>query len=288
MEYTYRGKNYPREIKLNYPELKAILSKLKEEITLGEASWLLSIAPEKMTKDCNSLILNEIGNQRGKTFEQLSNDKDVNPYIINNCLMMLTGMYFEYNVETSGILLELLCQPEGMLCFNGIGLGEDMPHAPVAAALNRCFGLSPYGLLGVLLRKDASDRAKKIVGEMVGILGANLRQHRHEALTTEEEYDELCKDLLDFYNKHAQGYPSNDDLDRISISCLVEAMSLTGVYDRTGDLPMSVASLFRGGYIDEEIMNEEDALDGFDGNGWDCEAPATEIRELLLPTPKDD
>lgn len=71
MEYTYKGKDYPKEITLNYPELRTTLSKPKDDIIFGEASHLLSLESDNMQEDCLNLIMNEIGNLWGKTLEQL-------------------------------------------------------------------------------------------------------------------------------------------------------------------------------------------------------------------------
>lgn len=65
-------------------------------------------------------------------------------------------------------------------------------------------------------------------------------------------------------------------------------MSTVGIYDHTVEIPFAISRLFSEGYIDEEIINDEDALDGLDGNGWECEEPVTDVRELLLPKFDDD
>lgn len=87
MEYTYIGKDYLKEMTLNYLESTTILSKPKEGMTFGEASHLLSFVSDNMQEDSLNLIMNEIGNQWGKTLKQLEKDPVANPYIINNLLI---------------------------------------------------------------------------------------------------------------------------------------------------------------------------------------------------------
>ena len=38
------------------------------------------------------------------------------------------------------------------------------------------------------------------------------------------------------------------------------------------------------GYIDENIINEVDTIDGICDGGWDCEKPITDVREFLFPS----
>lgn len=286
MEYTYKGKDYPKEITLNYPELKVILCKTKDYISLGEASWLLRIDSDKMREDCNALILNEVGTQHGKTLEALKKDRSANPYIINNALILLTDLFADYDNETSDILLELLRQSADFLHFNNISLGNDMTHAPIATALYRCYCLSPQFLIPLLLEKEVSAEGKKIAAEMIGVMGSVLRQHYEGANV--ESYKDLCTALKDVYSKYAKYYPEDNTLDKQSLSYLIEAMSVVGVHDSNVSFALSVSHLFHEGYIDEEIINEEDALDGMDGDGWECEEPVTDVRELLFPKVLDN
>lgn len=72
-------------------------------------------------------------------------------------------------------------------------------------------------------------------------------------------------------------------LDKRSLSYLIDAMSVVGVLDSNVTFSLSVSRLFHEGYIDEAIINEEDAFYSTDGNGWECEKPVTGIRELFFP-----
>ena len=38
------------------------------------------------------------------------------------------------------------------------------------------------------------------------------------------------------------------------------------------------------GYIDENVINEVDAINGICDGGWDCEMPATDVQDLLFPS----
>lgn len=279
MRYEYKGKEYPQELKLNYPVLRTILSKPKDDIAFGEASHLLSLDADKMQNECLNLILNEIGNQRGKTIEELRKDPAVNPYIINNTLIFLSAYFSGYDKE---VLLELLRQTKDFLAFNNLGLAEDYKRAPIAAATFICYSLNPNKLIDILLENGISGEGKKIATEMIGIIATQLRRH-YDGVDA-EAYDELCDALKDVFNKYAKEYPANSKLDRFSLSTLVETMSTVGVHDLNGELEKSVKHLFKQGYIDENIINEEDAIDGMYNHGWDSEPPVTDVREFLFPS----
>lgn len=282
MEYTYKGKDYPKELNLNFPEIRAILSKPKDDITFGEASHLLSLDADKMQDDCLNLILNEVGNQFGKTIEELRKDPTVNPYIINNTLIFLSAYISGYDKSVSEVLLELLRQTKDFLAFNNLGLAEDYKRTPIAAATFICYDLNPNMLIDILLENGISDEGKKIAAYMIGIIATQLRRH-YDGVDA-ETYDELCDALKDAFRKHAKEYPANIKLDRFSLNTLVETMSTVGVHDLNGELENSVRHLFEQGYIDEAIINEEDAIDGMYNHGWDSEPPVTDVRELLFPS----
>ena len=69
MNYTYKGKDYPKNIKLHHPEVETILSKDPLDITLREMNYLYDLPLESFTEDENNLILRELGRQQGKTLE---------------------------------------------------------------------------------------------------------------------------------------------------------------------------------------------------------------------------
>lgn len=67
MDYTFKGKDYPKNIKLHHPEIETILSKDPLDITLREMNYLYVLPLESFTEDENNLILRELGRQQGKT-----------------------------------------------------------------------------------------------------------------------------------------------------------------------------------------------------------------------------
>ena len=85
MEYTHKDNDYPKEIKLSNSRIEEILRKPKGEFTLDEAAWLLRLDADEMRRNCNALILKEIGCQWGKSLEELRHNKNVNPFVIYNC-----------------------------------------------------------------------------------------------------------------------------------------------------------------------------------------------------------
>lgn len=98
-----------------------------------------------------------------------------------------------------------------------------------------------------------------------------------------EFYDELCEALKNAFIKNAKDYPDNNKLEKTSLSYLIEAIALVGVRNfGTGELSTSIKHLFMNGYVDENVINEEDAIDGICDNGWDCEVPIVDVRELLF------
>lgn len=282
MGYTYKGKDYPLETKLNYPEFGDILRKPKGEFTLDEVSWLLNLDCDMVREDCNALILNEIGRQWGKSSDVLEEDGAVNPCIINNSLILLTGSTDDDSGETSDILVELLCQSDDFLRFNRIDIGDDMQHSPIVTAVYNYYSLSPQQLIGMLLKDDVADTGKRLVAQMIGIIGSNLRQKGEYGGIEAEVYEQLCAALKDAFNKYAVNSPKTGKLDRQSLSCLVEAMATVGVHDAGVQFDAAVERLFHEGYIDEDIISEEDAIDGMECGGWDCMEPVTDVRELLF------
>lgn len=79
MNYTFKGKDYPKQIKLHHPEVETILSKDPLDITFREMNYLYDLPLESLTEDENNLILRELGRQQGKTLDKLAVDKIVTP-----------------------------------------------------------------------------------------------------------------------------------------------------------------------------------------------------------------
>lgn len=271
---------------LHHPEVEAILLKPKNRISLGEASWLLGLDADEMRDDANSLILSQMEVQKNKTYGALTENDTVNPYVINNALIMLSGNFADSDGTTSRILERLLRQTPDFLRYNRISLSGNLPHSPIAAAIYRCYGLSPQKLIDLLLDEEISTGGRQIAAEMTGNIGANLR--RQSDGKGREVYEELCQALKEAFLRYISEPSSDSRLDKDTLSRLVDVLSTVGVYDESMQIPLIVERLYREGRIDENIVTEEDALDGLDGNGWECPEPVTNIKQLLFETVEMD
>lgn len=74
MKYLYRGKDYPKEIKLNHPEIEEILSKDFDLMIRRDYHTIFNLMDEGFADDFNNLVLRELGRQWGMTEEELEND----------------------------------------------------------------------------------------------------------------------------------------------------------------------------------------------------------------------
>lgn len=61
MNYTFKGKDYPKKIMLHHPEVGTILSKDPLDITFREMNLLYDFPLESFTEDENNLILRDLG-----------------------------------------------------------------------------------------------------------------------------------------------------------------------------------------------------------------------------------
>jgi len=116
MEYTYKGKDYPNEIILHFPEIEDIVRKNTEEITEAEMKRVLSLSAEQAREDLHNLVLRELGIQRGKTLDELDEDDANNWNIVGNAFMFLTK--FGTVEETLPVVLEVMRQSEGFKEYN--------------------------------------------------------------------------------------------------------------------------------------------------------------------------
>lgn len=271
---------------LHHPEVEDILRKPKNRISLGEASWLLELDADEMRDDANALILSQMEIQKNKTYDALTKDDTVNPYVINNALIMLSGNFADSDGTTSRILERLLRQTPDFLRYNRISLSGNLTHAPIAAAIYRCYGLSPQKLIDLLLDVGISTDGRQIAAEMTGNIGANLR--RQSEGKGREVYEKLCQALKEAFFRYMSEPASDSRLDKDILSRLADVLSTVGVYDESMQIPLIVGRLYREGRIDENIVTEEDALDGLDGNGWECPEPITNIKQLLFETMEMD
>jgi len=116
MEYTYQGKDYPKEITLNYPEIAIIVGKKTEDITETEINQVLSFPAETAREDLHNLVFREMGIQWGKSLDELDKDDTNNWSVVGNAFMFLTK--FGTIEETLPVVLEVMRQSEEFKEYN--------------------------------------------------------------------------------------------------------------------------------------------------------------------------
>lgn len=275
MEYTYKGKNYPKEISLYNPEIKDILLKPKNDITLGEAYHILDLAIDTGRIDCERLILWEIGKQWGKNIEQLKADIEVSLYLINNALIFL--MQVNHPDTTLPALLEILSQSDDFLSYNQID-PSDENWPPMHLALYDVCEANPQRLQEFLLRKGVTAKGKEIAAQALKIIGSCIR--------TEGLKNEIHADMVRVIKKVLDAYIADHGEYEISNKTLLSNVIDAAVCSGLKELYDEIMPLYRKGWGDEEICNEEDAYDGLTDGGWLGEPPSTKSRDWLLPQPK--
>lgn len=115
MRYTYKGKDYPKDLNIKHQEVFTTLSKDPLDITRREFDHLFDIPTEEFCADEEQLILWELGKQWGKSAEQLESDTTVNHFIIRNTLITLLT---SYSFSSFDVVLEVLRQSEDIIRFN--------------------------------------------------------------------------------------------------------------------------------------------------------------------------
>ena len=91
MEYTYKGKDYPKDLNIKHQEVFTTLSKDPLDITRREFDHLFDIPTEEFCADEEQLILWELGKQWGKSAEQLESDTTVNQNQYTTGFVFLQG-----------------------------------------------------------------------------------------------------------------------------------------------------------------------------------------------------
>lgn len=276
MEYTYKGKDYPKEIKLNYPEIKEILCKPRGDITLGEATWLIGLPDGYKEKDCENLICQQMGLQWGKDLNDLKQDNSVNPHIINNALLLLCDFETYYYGEIE-VIPELLRQSDDFFRFNNIIDADNCVDDIILSAIYRSCTYSPKMLEDELLEEGLSTSGKMIAAKSLGIIGSVLMQLSEKQEDSYKEVVRIVKEVLEAYLKD---FPNNGLCDKTLLSHIVDTASTIGA----SCLEPEILSLFSKSLIDENIINEEDAIAGLNNGGWTWEEPITDVRKLLLPS----
>lgn len=211
MKYTYKGKNYPKDIQLKHPEIETILSKDPLDITRRELDAFFDIDDDEIHEDEEKLILLELGKQWGKSYEELKNDKTVNPFVIRNTLITLITTY---DLSSFDVVLEILRQSEDIVNFN---LPDYKGFTYILPMLTYIFEYKPKLLKDFLLEEGITERGKQIVLEELARIGCE--EDKGEDIR--KRLVSMFKDILDAY---IADYPEGKICDKRVVSHAVKAI----------------------------------------------------------------
>lgn len=246
MNYTYKGKDYPKEIKLHHPEVETILSKDPLDITLREMNYLYDLPLESFTEDENNLILRELGRQQGKTLDELAVDKIVNPFIIRNTLVCLTT---SYDFNSFDVVLEILRQTEDIINFN---LPDYDGFTYILPMLSLMFEYKPQYLEKFMLEGGITVRGKRIVGEQLSRMASDLN------VGNEDHRKKIREQLVSIFGNvmkaYISDYPASRLCDKQLVSYVVKAIVNAGL----GELSEQVKTAYKKDMIDKNICGDLD------------------------------
>lgn len=267
MKYLYRGKDYPKEIKLNHPEIEEILSKDFDLMTRRDYQTIFNLMDEGFADDFNNLVLRELGRQWGKTEEELENDTVINVNIVSNALMYSVDPGVEgVSYDT---LLEVLRQNDDFINTNLPYVEES--YYPYAISLLWVYGrYNPEPLKDFLLEPGISHRGKEIVANMTGRL-ANLLHNE----TNIETYRQVIRDVIDAYIKD---YPVGNISDKQVMSYIVNAVADAGLKD----MEDKIRYIYDNGMVDEDYCGDLDnTLFGLDEGAY-MDEPVTDSFQIFF------
>ena len=246
MNYTYKGKDYPKNIKLHHPEVETILSKDPLDITLREMNSLYDLPLESFTEDENNLILRELGRQQGKTLDELAVDKIVNPFIIRNTLVCLTT---SYDFNSFDVVLEILRQTEDIINFN---LPDYDGFTYILPMLSLMFEYKPQYLEKFMLEGGNTVRGKRIVAEQLSRMASDLN------VGNEDHKKKIREQLVSIFGKvmkaYISDYPASRLCDKQLVSYVVKAIVNAGL----GELSEQVKTVYEKDMIDKNICGDLD------------------------------
>lgn len=246
MNYTYKGKDYPKNIKLHHPEVETILSKDPLDITRREMNHLYDLPLESFTEDENNLILRELGRQQGKTLDELAVDKICNPFIIRNTLVCLTT---SYDFNSFDVVLEILRQTEDIINFN---LPNYDGFTYILPMLSLMFEYKPQYLEKFMLEEGITVRGKQIVAEQLSRAVSDFDVYN------EDKKKKIHAQLVSIFGNILDAYISdcpNDRLcDRQVVSHVVKAIVNAGL----GELSEQVKTVYEKDMIDKNISGDLD------------------------------
>lgn len=273
MDYTYKGRDYPKVITLNFPKIEGILSKPKDDFTLGETSELLHLPEDGLRQDLENLIMAEIGKQWGKSIDELRDDPTTNPYLVNNCLILLTDVGVE---ETSlPVVLEILRQSEDFLKYNNIIDFFDYKTLPIVTTLYSLLFVNTWKLQPFLLEEGITTSGKQVALLVLSVSGSVIKQEGVLIEALPQIY-QTAKEVLEAYIADA------DDAricDKQLLSYAVNAVSDLGMCE----LAETIGNLYSKGLLDEQICDKEAVEFGLHEGGTQYIKPVSKARDLLLP-----
>ncbi len=269
MEYTYKGKNYPKEIKLNHPEIIPILGTIQPP--QDEFDHMMSLPAQTLRQDLENILLREIGNMWGK------NEKEVEEYympskLLFSCILIYLIRVADVNT-TLQVVLELLRQPSSTIYTV---LGDDFDNIQAVPVLYALTKDHPSLLKSFLLEEGTSHLGKEIVSELLGRIG----------LFTDDKrvYKEFADTVLEVMDAYLKDYDNEQKIcDKDVISYLVDAASDAGLHDMWD----TVVSLFNKGMVNENICGDIDTvLLGIDQASIQNEIE-TDPEKLMYGMPRD-
>lgn len=270
MEYNYKGKDYPKGIRVNHTEIEEILSKDFDLMTRLDYHTIFSLQGKGFTDDFNNLVLREIGRQWGKAEDELENDTNINLNIVSNALM------FSVDPGVEGVsydtLLEVLRQRDDFINMNLPY--RDNPFYPYAIPLLWIYGLhNPKPMEEFLLEEGLGHRGKEIVANMAGRL-ANLL-HNDENIET---YRQVIRDVIDAY---INDYPTGKISDKQVMAYIVSAAADAGLKD----MEAKIRYVYGKGMVDEDYCGDLDnTLFGLDEGAY-MDKPVTNAFNLFFAKP---
>lgn len=248
MEYTYRGKDYPKYLNLSHQEVFTTLSKDPLDITRREFDHIQDIPLEELTADEESLIMWELGRQWGKNTEQLQSDTSVNPFIIRNTLITLLTSFDESSFD---VVLEILRQTEDIISFN---LPDYNGFTYILPMLSKIFECEPDLLAEFMLEEGISVRGKQIVAELLSMIGSDSE-------SCCESYDDnykkkVHKKLVAIFRQVLETYISDYAKGRICDKQVVSHTVKSAVNAGLTELSKQLRIVYDKNMVDQQICGD--------------------------------
>ncbi|MBQ0007413.1 MAG: hypothetical protein KBT40_01655 [bacterium] len=240
MEYTYKGKAYPKEVELLYPDVESVVLKDTQDITDEDIEAVLSHPADLLRKELHNLVLRELGRQWGKTRDELDDNEDNSWNIVGNAFMFLTKVA---TVEdTLPVVLEVMRQDMAFKDFN-ISDSAGILLYPILCVLVKD---NPRLLKSYLLEPGLNTSFKNAAFELLEYVAEHCPQSRQENVDMiVEVLNEYKKDLP--YRKICDG-----TVTAFAISVLVGAGAVE-------HLPL-IEELYATGLIDETLEGHIEVL----------------------------